>query len=55
MDLVELIEQRAVDGKITCTESLAIAMALDVRSAEVGAKLDELGIRIVNCQLGCFP
>jgi len=55
MDPIETeILKHAKDGKINCHTALGIAKKLSIHPKEVGAKIDELGIRICNCQLGCF-
>ena len=48
------ILRTAKDGNINCAQALAIAKKFKVTPKEVGAKIDELGIKIHNCQLGCF-
>jgi hypothetical protein len=52
--LEEEILRFAKDGSINCAQALAIARKLKVVPARVGEKIDELGIKIHNCQLGCF-
>ncbi len=42
------------NGKIDCAQAFLIARKLNITPKEVGAKIDELGIKIHNCQLGCF-
>jgi len=54
-ELRSRIDSVTRDGRITCTDSLAIARDLDIPSKDVGAELNEMGIKIVSCQLGCFP
>ncbi|MBU4032906.1 MAG: hypothetical protein KKH41_00245 [Candidatus Thermoplasmatota archaeon] len=44
----------ARNGKIDCARALAIAKELKVPPRDVGKAIDGLGIRICNCQLGCF-
>ncbi len=44
----------ARDGRVTCAQALAYARENSISPAEVGARLTELDIRIVDCQLGCF-
>ena len=53
-DIEYEILRTAKDGDINCTQALAIAKKYNVAPKEVGAKIDELGIKIHNCQLGCF-
>lgn len=52
--LLELLRQRATDGRITCAEAWSVAEELGVSKAETGQAADTLGIRIKDCQLGCF-
>ena len=52
--LTETIKNRAKEGKITCEEALQIAEKLSLKPIEVGRKIDELKIKIKQCQLGCF-
>lgn len=53
--LVQALEKQAgEDQRLACGEAFRIAAELDVPVAEVGRACNELGIRIVACQLGCF-
>jgi len=53
--LIEMLKERAGDEKrLPCAEAFAIARDLGLPLAEVGRTCDELGIKIVQCQLGCF-
>jgi hypothetical protein len=42
-------------GRIDCSTALAMADELEVDSRVIGRLMNLLGIRIRNCQLGCFP
>ena len=44
----------AKDHKIDCAQAFAIARRHNATPGEVGKVIDELGIKIHNCQLGCF-
>ena len=44
----------SVEGKLPCAVAFKVARKLSVAPKAVGDKADELGIRIVKCQLGCF-
>lgn len=44
----------AKDGRISCRKAFEIAEDTGVPVREVGKIIDELGIKIVGCQLGCF-
>lgn len=50
----ELIRERAKGGKISCPVALKIAQEVGLPSREVGELLDEMGIKVVECQLGLF-
>lgn len=53
--LIEVLKKRAGDDhRLACSEAFRIAADLDVPVAEVGRVCNELGIKIVACQLGCF-
>ena len=42
------------DKRLSCVKALALAKRLKVRPIEIGRAANELGIKITNCQLGCF-
>ncbi|MHC4714881.1 MAG: hypothetical protein ACYTAN_16685 [Planctomycetota bacterium] len=48
------LKAASADGRVPCKGALALAVRLDVEPREVGAAANELGIKIVACQLGCF-
>lgn len=50
----ELLEERSVEGRISCPLARAIAEELGVPYKEVGDAADAMGIKIKNCELGCF-
>ena len=52
--IIKEIQKYAVDGKITCAVARKIAEDLGTPYKEVGQAANELGIRIKDCQLGCF-
>lgn len=54
-DVKELFREKAQDGTITCGECLALAKELGYPSKKIGPLMNELRIKIVQCQLGCFP
>ncbi len=53
-ELEEKITATLVDGQLPCPVTFQIAQALKISPREIGETVDNLGIRIVNCQLGCF-
>ena len=52
---VEKIKASAKNGNIICKQPLKIAEEENVTPEIVGEQLNEMKIRIVGCQLGCFP
>ena len=52
--LKNAIASALVNGCISCPAAFGVAKKLAVPPGQVGAAADALGIRIVNCQLGCF-
>ena len=40
--------------RVDCRDALALAARLGIRPARVGQVCDRHGIKIANCQLGCF-
>ena len=53
-DIIAQLKETAKDGKISCAMAFKIAKENDVSTKEVGALLNQLKIKISNCQLGCF-
>jgi hypothetical protein len=53
--LIERIRSAGIEGKISCSQALAIAREAKVSTREVGDLLNELKIKVKSCQLGCFP
>lgn len=56
--LTEMVQRAAVerDGQMTlaCPQAFRIAETLATDLAQIGALCNELDIKIVQCQLGCF-
>ena len=52
--LLEAVRQAAREGRLPCARALELARELEVPPARVGEIADQLGIKIVACQLGCF-
>jgi hypothetical protein len=54
----EFIENRlreeARDSRISCATARRLAEELNVPYREIGDAADRLGIKIKNCELGCF-
>ncbi len=54
-EVEEKVKSSLVNGKLPCAVAFKIAKELKVSPREVGERADKLGIKICNCQLGCFP
>jgi LAO/AO transport system kinase len=48
------LKEKAASGKITCPEARRIAEELKVSYRKIGDIINRLGIKITNCDLGCF-
>jgi molybdopterin-guanine dinucleotide biosynthesis protein len=51
----ELITKRAKEGRLPCAAAFRIAEQSGVPKKRIGQILNEMNVRIVTCQLGCFP
>jgi hypothetical protein len=52
--LEEAVRKAAVDNRISCRSAFDVASKEEVSVEEVGRVVNELGIKIVGCRLGCF-
>jgi hypothetical protein len=52
--LEKVILQKAKDGKIPCAVCFKISDDLEVPKKEITKVLNEMKIKISQCQLGCF-
>lgn len=50
----QAIQERLVDGCLSCRHAHEIASAFGVTPAEVGAVVNAMGVRFYRCQLGLF-
>lgn len=48
------ISEVASEGRLSCKEAFKIASELECETSRVGQACNELKIKIINCQLGCF-
>ncbi len=53
-ELKAILMAKQNEGKITCEQACDIADENGVPKEKVGGLLDELGIKIKACRLGCF-
>ena len=52
--IIEAIKQRTTDNYIPCAVCFQIAEEFGIPKRELGKLLDELGIKVIQCQLGLF-
>ena len=52
--LEETIKEKAKGGKIPCAVCFKIAEDFKISKKEMGEVLNEINVRISQCQLGCF-
>lgn len=50
----EILIQKAPQKKLPCKQAFEIAKEFDLPLKEIGDAANELNIKIVHCQLGCF-
>ncbi len=53
-DVKTKIRAAAPEGKIACAAAFRLADELGISRKELGNLLNELRIKIIQCQLGCF-
>ena len=53
-ELKERILFEADGQKLPCKQAFAIAAEVKCPVAEVGKVCNEIGVKVVGCQLGCF-
>jgi hypothetical protein len=52
--LEETILEKAKEGKLPCAQCFKIAEDFGISKKEMGKVLNDMEIRISQCQLGCF-
>ena len=52
--LEEVIKEKVKDGKLPCPLCFKIAEDFGISRKEMGKILNEMKIKISQCQLGCF-
>ena len=53
--LEEELKASLVDGRLPCAVAFKISRKLKVSPLKIGDMANRLNVKIVNCQLGCFP
>lgn len=54
LSLDKEINALLVGGRLSCPMAFKVSRKLEITPKEVGAKADDMGVRITDCQLGCF-
>jgi len=52
--IIEAVKERATEGRLHCAVCFQIAEEYGIPKRELGAILNELGIKVIQCQLGLF-
>jgi hypothetical protein len=53
--MIEKVKTHTKDGKISCKQAQNVADEEGIPYKDMGTLLNELKIKVANCQLGCFP
>ena len=53
-DVKTRLKAAAPEGKIACATAFRLAEELGLSRKDLGELLNELKIKIIQCQLGCF-
>ena len=53
--LSKKVEALSKNGKISCKQALKLAEEEGISSRDLGNLLNELKVKVMGCQLGCFP
>ena len=53
-DMKTRIKAAAPEGKIPCAAAFRLAEELGISRNDLGTLLNDMRIRIIQCQLGCF-
>jgi len=52
--LRQTIQKEAVDGRVSCRFLLNLADRTGTSPKRIGQLCNEMNLRIIHCQLGCF-
>ncbi len=53
-EIMAKIKEAAQEGKIPCPLAFKIARENNISTKELGELLNQMKIKIIQCQLGCF-
>jgi hypothetical protein len=54
-EIKDSIQAAAPNGRIPCAAAFKLAEDLGITRSRLGELFNELNIKIIQCQLGCFP
>ncbi|MEK6692972.1 MAG: hypothetical protein AABY44_06055 [Nitrospirota bacterium] len=52
--LIEAIREASPENRISCTKARELSERFGITLSEIGSLANELKIKIVECELGCF-
>jgi len=52
--VIEVLRNASVNNRLDCEKAHELSRSLDISLREIGALCNELKIKIIACQLGCF-
>ena len=50
----QALKEVAANNRVSCKQALALAENLDADPKQIRSTADEMDLKIVACQLGCF-
>ncbi|MGI6683953.1 MAG: hypothetical protein ACOX47_00305 [Bacillota bacterium] len=53
-EVLKAVKEAAEDGKLTCAKAHFLGKQLNVSLLVIGEAANQLGIKLKDCQLGCF-
>ncbi len=53
-EIKEILTAKQKEGKMACKTAFSIADEHGIPKAKIGELLNDLGIKLMSCQLGCF-
>ena len=53
--LTEKVKALSKSGQISCKQALKLAEEEGISSRDLGDLLNEIKVKVMGCQLGCFP
>ncbi len=53
--ITQKVKLLSKDGKLSCKQALKLAEEEGISSRDLGKLLNEMKVKVMGCQLGCFP